>query len=101
MQHKRSITLTIAVNVIKPFSSSPIMRMNNRECFCPVNPSQFDLIFSGNAGADTKVEPLKGRKGTNALAYLVYAIVRQKRFIGLTPVVNVIKLFSFITDDEA
>jgi hypothetical protein len=40
--------------------------------------------------------------GTNTLAYLASSsAMKEKSFITLTPVVNVIKLFSFVTDDEA
>jgi hypothetical protein len=45
---------------------------------------------------------LKDLPGTNTLAYLFGALVmKKKRFITLAPGGNVIKLFSFITDDEA
>jgi len=41
-------------------------------------------------------------KGTNTLAYLASSsVMMQKRSIPLTPGVNVIKLVSFIADNEA
>jgi hypothetical protein len=40
--------------------------------------------------------------GTNTLAYFVLpSATKSKSFMRLTPDVNVIKLFSFVTDDEA
>jgi len=44
----------------------------------------------------------KGLPGTNTLAYYPGELVtNEKSSIRLTPGVNVIKLFSFLTDDEA
>ncbi len=41
--------------------------------------------------------------GTNALAYFGFAVSDEeiKLFMGLTPGVNVIKLFFFVANDEA
>ncbi len=44
----------------------------------------------------------KGLTGTNTMAYYKCSeITAVKSFIVMTPGVNVIKLFSFIADDEA
>ena len=43
----------------------------------------------------------KGFPRTNTLAYLAsLSVMKKKSFMALTPGVNVIKLFSFVTDDR-
>jgi hypothetical protein len=55
------------------------------------------LMFPANVRLDWKVIA-----STNTLAYLASSTVtKEKSFIRLTPGVNVLKLFSFVTDDEA
>ena len=55
------------------------------------------LVFPPNVRLDWKVNASK-----NTLAYFASLLdTKTKRLMTLTPGVNVIKLFSFVADDEA
>jgi hypothetical protein len=65
-------------------------------------------MFTTTAAAYPRGEQPKGalilniRLGTNIVPYLpTMSVTEQKSFITLTPGANVIKLFPFVSDDEA
>ncbi len=94
---------------------------NKLECLCLASISSLVYCLFSKPGAYLSVEHLKyssvgsvlalltnirqrgkGLTGTNTLVYFKCSqITAVKSFIVMTPDVNVIKLFSFVADDEA
>ncbi len=101
MKEKSFTTLTPGVNVLKqPF---PVWSKNLRG---KLEPTKVEHHSDVSLLGKLQILPENVRLGWKQIAKykhssLVGSVTKKKSFIRLTPGVNVLKLFSFIADDEA